>query len=51
MTDGDALRKAAIRRRATPNAGGSPLALEATLAEISAAVTAEAAARVANESK
>jgi len=46
---GDALRQAAIRRSATPNAGGSSVALEASLAEISAEVTAEAAARVARE--
>jgi hypothetical protein len=48
---GDALRRNALRRNATPNAGGSPLALEASLAEISAEVTAEAVERLAQHRK
>jgi hypothetical protein len=42
---GDALRRAALRRQAAPNSCGSPLALEVSLAKISAEVTAEAIER------
>lgn len=39
------LRREAVRRSASPGTGGSPSALEATLASISAEVTAEAIER------
>jgi hypothetical protein len=42
---GATLRRAAFRRQATPGAGASPQALEASLARISAEVTAEAIER------
>jgi hypothetical protein len=45
------LRLAALRRQATANSSASPMALEASLAEISAEVTAEAIERKAVKSK
>ncbi len=45
------LRRAALRRQGTPNGGLSPLALEATLAQISAEVTQEAGERKQDQGK
>ncbi len=44
------LRREAVRRAAASNTGGSPPALEATLASISAEVTAEAVERLRHAS-